>query len=80
MVTERPPEWMPQWLINLNLRFDIFVKKLRASQVTPWDIDEQEPEQKEKMELLYNEMIKDIEASDVSENVKRGLDPLPAMV
>lgn len=80
MVNDRPPEWWPPWLVDFNLRFDIFVKKLRASQVTPWNIDEQEPEQKEKLELLYNEMMKDINASDISENIKVGLDPVPAMV
>lgn len=41
---------------------------------------EQEAEQEEKLNLLYAEMMKDIEASDVSENIKKGLDPLPAMV
>lgn len=80
MVMERPPEWMPEWMVGLRLRFDIFVKRLVASQVEPWNIDQQDPEQKEKLELLYNEMIKDINEADVPENIKVGLDPLPAMV
>lgn len=80
MVMERPPEWMPQWMVELRLRFNLAVKKLVASQVEPWNVDQQAPEQREKLELLYNEMIKDINEADVPENIKVGLDPLPAMI
>lgn len=80
MVMERPPEWMPQWMVELRLRFNLAVKRLVASQVEPWNVEQQAPEQREKLELLYNEMIKDINEADVPENIKVGLDPLPAMM
>ncbi|GAI56288.1 unnamed protein product, partial [marine sediment metagenome] len=46
----------------------------------PQDYSTQPPEMQNKMLLLYKEIMTDIEASDAPENIKQGLDFLPAII
>jgi len=64
------------WKESLRLKWHHWINK----SFRPWDVAEAPQPEQDKMNLLYDEMMKDINASNISENIKTGLDPLPAVV
>ncbi|GAI79090.1 unnamed protein product, partial [marine sediment metagenome] len=71
-----PPDWLERLRAKVRVQFGWWFK--------PWFKEypekAEEEEASNKLGLLYNEMIADINASEVSEDVKKGLDPLPIII
>ncbi|GAI73972.1 unnamed protein product, partial [marine sediment metagenome] len=61
---------------NLRLKLHQFVTRATTRE----DFNQHEPELQNKERLLYDTMMKDIEASDIDPAIKEGLDPLPVMI
>ncbi|GAI72601.1 unnamed protein product, partial [marine sediment metagenome] len=71
-----PPDWLESLRAKVRVAFGFWFK--------PWFKDYPEKAEEEeavnKLTLLYEEMITDINRSDISENIKKGLDPIPAII
>ncbi|MBA7578410.1 hypothetical protein ES708_20272 [subsurface metagenome] len=71
-----PPDWLERLRMKIRVNFSWWFKPWFKTY--PEKVEEKEAV--DKLELLYKEMMADINASDVSGDVKKGLDPLPAIV
>ena len=67
-----PPEWITSLREKLGWLF--------YSANHPFDTETQSPDMKQKLDLVYRDIISDLENSEAPEGIKEGLDPLPAMV
>lgn len=71
-----PPDWLERLRMKVRANFSWWFK--------PWfktyPEKAEEDEAVNKMGLLYEEMMADINASEVSKDIKEGLDPLPVML
>jgi len=77
MVEEKKPDMrFIEWREKLKKKVGDFFHRLTHT----YDLANETPEQKSKLELLYNKMMEDIVASEAPEEIKEGLDPLPVMM
>lgn len=77
---ERPPEELPGWLVRLRAKLSVHMGWWTKPWFTTYPDKADEEEARGKTELLYNKMMEDIQASDVDEDIKKGLDPVPAFI